>query len=324
MNSSTSSSDLTGFDGRFLLRIALAAGLVAFLFLLWSEVFLRTRVAAVSPYYLQQRLFQHLANVPAVLIGDSHTSQDVLASATAPNFGLAGENIPQMQQKLVFVLEKHPEIKTVILQASPHMFADYRYSNRGRRDYGALLGGAPRSYMWSDSYLRDRLGWYIRQYFTKGTLALGVEFSDFGSLLSDHEMSEPKTARAKETVRKRVQEHRVTRPLTESPHFQIYRDMLTMLNQRNIAVCMVEYPVAPIHRRFTAEMAPEFAAIRETFHGLAREFGATYKSYWGAFDDYAYFRNADHLNRRGAAVLTPLMMRDCGLEPTRQARAKTG
>ncbi len=304
--------------------MALAAGLIGFLFLLWSEVFLRTRVAAVSPYYLQQRLFQQLEKVPAVLIGDSHTSQDVLASENVLNFGLAGENIPQMRQKLQFLLEKHPEIQSVILQASPHMFAEYRYSTKGRRDYGTLLAGAPQSYMWSDSYLRERLGWYVRQYFSKGSLELSGEFSDYGSLLSDHKMSEPKDAKAEETIRKRVQEHRVTRPLTQSPHFQAYREMLDLLRQRNIAVCMVEYPVAPIHRRMTSDMAPEFAEIRLAFRNLASEFHTTYTSYWSTINDYSYFRNADHLNRDGAALLTPMILRDCGITRIRQARAAAG
>lgn|GEM_PF-3298807 len=319
MNSSISSSDPRGFDGRFLLRMTLAAGLVGFLFLLWSEVFLRTKVIAVSPYYQQQQVFQTAQSIPAVLIGDSHTSQDVVASPDILNFGLAGENIQQMHSKARFVLVAHPELRAVILQASPHMFAEYRYTEKGRRDYDQLLGRTPLSYLWSDSYLRDRIGWYLKKFITKGSLSLPGTFTPYGSLLSDYEMKEPVSVKAERVVVARVKTHLVKRPLEHSAHFQAYRDMLTELRSRNIAVCMVEYPVTPIHRRIVAEMAPEYPAIRRQFEALALEFGATYKSYWSAIDDYRLYRNADHLNRHGAAALTPVLMADCGIGPQRQA-----
>lgn len=325
MNSSISSSENTnekrGLDGQFLLRMILAAGLVGFIFLLWSEVFLQTHVVDVSPYYRQQRAFQHIDYIPAVLIGDSHTSQDVIASTNVFNFGLAGENTQQMRTKLDYILKRHPELQTVILQASPHMFAAYRSNKKGRRDYDGLLGKVPLSYLWSDSYLRERLGWYLKKFLTRGNIDLHGELSPYGSLLSDHEMKEPTSVRDERTVRERIETHRITQPLEQSDLFQAYRHILAELRSRNIATCMIEYPASPIHRRIASTMAPEHAAIRQRFKTLAKEFGAIFQSYLTEIDDYRLFRDADHLNRYGAAVLTPRLLHDCGIKSMRRTEA---
>lgn len=313
VNSYTSNSDTVG-SLTPVYRLLGVTFVWLVVFIAASEWLLQTHAIPSETFYEQRAMFQRLRNTPelvrGVAIGDSHMEQDFVASADMLNFAYHGENLTQMRGKLEVLLDSFPGITQVLLTADPHLFADYRYVDDGRRVYPDALLETEREIALLDPYLRERLGLYWKKWLQKGTLSWERIVTPYGSVLLNGTLNTPLTHEQKHSIHKRMEEHKTTRPFEGSLFQREFDHMLEMLASRHIQVCMIEFPVVPYHRQL-AKKYTVFDRIREYYRRVARKYGFTYVSYWDAFDDHALYRNGDHLNREGATRLTAMIRKDC-------------
>ena len=277
-----------------------------------SEWLLITRVVPEDAFYKQLELFNTSASADIVAFGDSHMSQGFDAPEGALNLGLAGESFGQINIKLRRYLESHAKPKMIILQISPQMFADYRFTD-ARRDYEAFFGGKKslqnRAYIF-DPNLRSKLLRYWAMFLTGEDFISRGTFTDRGSLLIDHVMDNRFSDGDWLEIQARIEQHTAPDNFRELGLDTAISELVGYIKGQSIEICLVSFPVTPAYRNISARY-PVFEQIFTMFEEIAESHSVPYFNYWAAMDDYAYFRNQDHLNARGAEVFSARLMRDC-------------
>lgn len=294
--------------------IAVVGGSLAiFLSLLCaSEWLLATQVVPGDIFYKQLKLYDSHIPVKAVALGDSHMSQGFDAPEGILNLGLAGESFNQINIKLRNYLKTHEKPETVILQISPQMFADYRFTD-DRRDYEAFFGGK-----WSletewyifDPNLRSRLIPYWVRFFKGDGFTPRAMFTKQGALLIRYAMSGKFSEKDLFDVKARVEQHVAPDDFMALDVDDALKDVIQHMKANGISVCLVTFPVSPVYREI-ASGYPVFSRILTTIEEMAEHNEVPYFNYWSVYDNYEYFRNQDHLNDVGAGDISKRIVSDC-------------
>ena len=330
MSSSTSNS-------RRWLQIFFAIVIVATVgFLAASEWLIHSQVMRSDNFeWIAGRLRN--STQPNAAFGDSHV-------AAVPDFnqkdfinlGVGATTIRRMDQRVRYYFDKI-QPGQVIIQADPHLFAEYRLQ-------------AQASYV-PENYSQFRLraldprhrGFMLEYWLTllaRTTQYKAMEVPDYDALWQYANAMQENASRANEkplaeaappastsaptaestvaanpadphseTMAKfnafmdyEVSTHTPVLNFRERGEAKIYQELIKFLQSRGATVCLMNYPVDTYYRK-RADAIPAFKAVRNFYQEVARENHIPYVSFWDRFDDSTMYRNTDHVNEKGSPIL---------------------
>jgi len=305
------------FSSKRWLQIFFAlVGTVAIGFIVASEWMVRAYVLPQDNFELiAERL--RISSEPNAAFGDSHVASVIdYDTWDFVNLGIGATTILRMNQRARYYFSK---IKPgqVIIQADPHLFADYRLEAPGTY--------VPEDY--SDFRLRmfdPQHRGFMQKYWT--TLITNAELKpreiSYDELWRsayrlEQEAAKPKTTAeadetaeaARETMAKfnafmqyEVSAHTPVSDFRERDQARVYDDMIKFLIARGAKVCLVNYPVDKFYRQ-RANAIPLFAEVRKFYKEVAQENHIPYVSFWDRFDDFSMYQNTDHVSLNGSPIL---------------------
>jgi hypothetical protein len=274
---------------------------------------------------------------PNAAFGDSHVAAvPDYNTSDFVNLGIGATTIRKMDQRVRYYFSK---IKPgeVIIEADPHLFAEYRLQPQGSyvaENYSEfrlrVLDPQHRGFMmsyWTAFLSKGRLKekestGYDQLWNTANKLqsdmARGSEAPT--SLLNAPPVLQPATPQnpgssqqqpePDEEILAKFNAFMDYEVATHTPVFdfrtreeaRIYQDMIKFLIARGAKVCLVNYPVDQ-HYRQRADAIPLFGQVREFYKQVARENHIPYVGFWSRFDDPSMFQNTDHVNQNGSPIL---------------------
>ncbi len=314
-----------------------------------SEWLIRTQVTPHDNFeYISSRL--RASTQPNAAFGDSHVAAvSDYDTKDFINLGIGATTIRKMDQRVRYYFQK---IKPgqVIIQADPHLFAEYRLQPQGSyvpEDYSNLrlraLDPQHRGFMssyWSafllkrtftkESFNSDMLWQVVRQLLSPAASAplaeapaqqpespaLAQEPSDgtppprASEAAAEPPPDAAEMAKFNAFMDSEVATHTPVRDFRSRDEARIYRNMIDFLISRGAAVCLVNYPVDKFYRE-RADAIPTFGETREFYKEIARENHIPYVSFWDRFDDPSMYQNTDHVNRKGSAILAREARKAC-------------
>lgn len=304
MRSFTSSSE-NGYtqSKAFAIAAFFASGAVALTVLVGlTEWLIR---AEVMPQDTGMAHFQLLtqANAPHAAFGDSHSARGFNATDGFVNLAFPAENIEDMKAKAVSYFAKR-EPGRVILQADPHLFAPYRvYSSR------KIHRGPPKLYALSQRHRSRALGYWAAFLREGGNLKSTVTMTEYGSLLSEGDLSAiPERKRMLDAQLRRAQ-HSVVESAAVKKAREDYAALLDWLSERGAKLCLVSYPVSQDYADAMSNAGHE--AEIDFFAKQASRIGARFVDARAAIVSHRLFRDIDHLSTLGAMAFSPRLLDAC-------------
>ena len=288
--------------------MALAFVATLALFVLASEALVRNHVIPQDNFEAHVSLLERSSSSDAAF-GDSHTARGFAASDGFVNLAFPSEGISHMAWKV----ETHFADRVpgrVILQATPHLFANYRLS-RSFEPYPRTVAGrpSPMGFYLTQPRHRARLPGYWTRYIESGfTLESTDRQTESGSLLSKGDFSQlaPRAQTLQAVRRARTHQLAGAEPIAKAQGQ--YSAMLDRLLQQGAQVCLVTYPVSDAY--FEAVQDAHQPMIRY-FEGEAARTGARYLDARQVVSDQARFRDSDHLNEEGAILFSQTLVDFC-------------
>ena len=284
--------------------------------LIASELFLRFVVAPSDNFYKQLYFYHQVDDVQIAAFGDSRMSQGFYPpeDEDVVNLAYASENFEQIAQKIGYFLETKKADK-IILQVGHHMFADYRFDNQ-RRDYRIFYGPdeAWRGQLYlQDPELRGQLLKYWKLFFLAGfEIPNQSSFSSNGAVLLDMKMTMPPTQDQHAYRAIRIHEHTLHSGYQDRQTWDILRETIQKIRERDIPLCLVSFPVTPFYDEPVSEL-PYTQDAFDRIRAIAQEEAVPYLMYWDYYgENTEYFRNLDHLNKDGARHFAQHLIQDCG------------
>ena len=329
MNSSTSSSK------RWLQIFFAITGPVCLAYLIASEWLIRTEVLARDNFeFISARLRN--STQPNAAFGDSHVAAvPDFNTRNFVNLGIGATTIRKMDQRVRYYFSK-VKPGEVILEADPHLFAEYRLQ--------AQVSYVPENYSEFrlrvlDPQHRGYMTSYWTAFLSKGRLEKKEETSYdrlweaayklHGEGVSDSERPKPSNASQRlplaapklsdaaphhsdsdqETLAKfnafmdyEVSAHTPVLDFRSRDEARIYQNMIKFLIAQGARVCLVNFHVDRYYRE-RADAIPLFTQVHEFYKQVARENQIPYVSFWSRFDDLSMFQNTDHVNQNGSPIL---------------------
>lgn len=281
-----------------------------------SELFVRAQVAPQDNFRRHVAFF-HQATSNDVVFGDSHAARGFGGAPGFVNLAFPSENIKRMAWKArrYFARRKPGRI---ILQADPHMFADYRlrvplapypraFADNGRTAAAYLLENRhrPKVIAYWNAALRNG-----------GALRSNVSFAPDGSLLSGGNLAADPARVRLLVARHRIRLHQPIIGEQRIAAAATYTALVRWLVAKGARVCLVSYPVSPTYLREMARnrTLAERRLWGETFsffRALATEAGTTYVDMRRRYRRLSNFRDIDHLNGKSAKRFAPELVRAC-------------
>jgi hypothetical protein len=319
----------TSNSRRFLIVFFLIVGLVPIPFLAASEWMLRTFVLPYDSFeYIAKRLRE--TTNPDAAFGDSHVAavstydRDGIA-----NLGIGATTIRRIASRVEYYYTKIKPGK-VIIQADPHLFAEYRLEAQGAYIPESYAQGRLRVF---DERHRRFMFEYWKKFIKQGGLHVREEAGrpdqlwrtmaakeatkekeavKSGSSQKDGETLKPGPLNANDPkivaefeafMDWEVGVHTPVIDFRRRDEARIYAQMLDFLIARGATACLVNYPV-DLNYRKRADKIPLFAEVRDFYKELAAQRHIRYVSFWSRFDDPSMYQNTDHVNRKGSSILS--------------------
>ena len=223
MNSSTSSSKRL---------IALFAGACASVFAIAvaaSEWLVREKVMPEDTLHKHVQLFED-THAPYAAFGDSHAARGFHAVAPVVNLAYPSENIEKMAWKADRYLARVASPKAVLIQADPHLFAQYR-EEAGLGDYPETFSEQNTAVMVSlSARYRPQLIALWQAFITSGgQMRSSIELTSQGALLSPGDLSDWSDARIAQFTTYRAKLHAPAVDFQSTENAQRYRAMVKRL-----------------------------------------------------------------------------------------------
>jgi hypothetical protein len=303
-------------------------------YLVASEWLIRSEVLPRDSFeWISARLRNSIQSNAA--FGDSHVAAvPDFNTRDFVNLGVGATTIRKMDQRVRYYFSK---IKPgeVIIEADPHLFAEYRLQ--------AQASYVPENYSEFrlrvlDPQHRGFMTSYWTTFLTKGRLeekenAIYDQLWDAANKLQSETARDPEAPKLSKAPQGQPQAAPKIPDLRQLPESdqeilakfnafmeyevaahtpvldfrsrdeaRIYQDMIKFLIARGAKVCLVNYPVDRYYRE-RADAIPIFTQVREFYKQVARENHIPYVSFWSRFDDPSMFQNTDHVNRNGSPIL---------------------
>jgi hypothetical protein len=255
-----------------------------------------------------QNFFTH-RHVKAIFVGDSHVAQidNEVLSDNAYNVGFGGDSLREIYAKLRYLLSQSNEIDILFLTADVHMFGSGRLqsSNGAFADQYLLWTGSPYG-------------------FGHGRLAAVFNLvplfnDDFVQYLKRDVAQSFKQARADSSDEPegawqaipQAERERIARETGEGDHreigvhpepFEWYARIVALARKHAIRVIAVRYPATAEY--FETVTPEEDAAVDRALAAAGVEEVLDFRH---VFADASYFKDPDHLSRKGVAALLQLL-----------------
>jgi len=246
---------------------------------------------------------------PWVALGDSHPANALVSTVWLDNLGQASDNLSTIEGKVDIILMGRPNLKGVILQADPQVFAFYRLTADQAERVTNLRNAESATWL---LILRPEYRPYL------SSLAWSL-ISNPRRLISQTntkptpiEITTKNSDQWRRNVALRAQLHTPIPNLSEHNAALRYRTLVEYIMSKNIKVCLVAYPVSQLYREMTAEPAG-FRAARNFFKALAEETGARLVDQSAAFPEDA-FNDPDHLLAAVAPAFTNVLHQACDVD----------
>lgn len=253
---------------------------------------------------------------PYVAFGDSHIARGFNPSPPIVNLAYPSENLDRMIWKANRYFASSPSPKTVLLQATPHLFADYRI-DAGLGDYPEIFSADEKrlSVAFSERYRPQLLMFWRRFLFDGGQLRSKIEQTPSGALLSPGDLSRWSTRRRTQFARDRALLHTPS----DSDHRErvkaAYEHLVQAFLNRGAHVCLAAPPVSPDYRKTVAGLPKKnrerWLDATAFFEQLADDPRVRFVDHRNLVDTLDHFRDPDHLNKKGALAYSPILEEAC-------------
>jgi len=266
--------------------------------------------------------FMEVSQAPyeVILVGDSHVAALAQADVNkrTMNFGYNSDSVQNVLAKLLYCLEKGEGLKLLVIQAGDHLLNAHRIQINNRKrsvgflslpTYRATYGGRAREYLWEkyvESYLPvvalDRSELFRRAIHAglKKWLRQGLLGAEAPAAPVD-DWSRLSAAERRQAADERV---RVVYSTEQSAVLQEALLKIVEIGRRQgIRILGIKYPVTPEYRelagaRFDGQPVAE----------ILRTEGVEVMDFLTLYDAHPeFFKDADHLNSRGAQVFGQLL-----------------
>ncbi len=280
-----------------------------------SEWLVRTQVFPQDTLRKHVVLFEQTTS-PYVAFGDSHVARGFDAQDPVVNLAYPSESVEKMAWKSSRYLEQMPNVKTVLIQADPHLFAAYR-KDAGLGGYPIAFAGEGGSALLSLSARYRPQLIALWQAFIKsgGRMTSKIETTPQGALLSPGNLSTWTAAQVQEFTAHRVDLHVPDMGAEQSNMVALYRDMVAKFVDAGADICLVSFPTAPVYRQYVENLNDaekrQWNAAQGLFAELAEHPRVRFIDDTARFDDPALFRDPDHLNKTGAVQYGPVLQSTC-------------
>lgn len=280
-----------------------------------SEWLLRTKVLPEDTLTNHVALFE-VSRSPYAAFGDSHVARGFDAQAPVVNLAYPSENIEKMAWKATRYLEQTRDIKTVLIQADPHLFSAYRMKG-GLEDYPDAFSGEVHKGLLSLGvrYRPQMIALWQAYLRNGGRITSQIETTPQGALLSPGNLAEWSKAQTEQFTKHRIGLHAPDAGFEMSGSAQHYKDMIDRFTDAGAKVCLVSFPTAPVYRDYLyaqdSVTLERWSAAKSFFAGLAEHPSIRFVDHSDYYDDPALFRDPDHLNKRGATQYGPVLQAEC-------------
>ncbi|MEM9617324.1 MAG: hypothetical protein AAF936_05115 [Pseudomonadota bacterium] len=280
-----------------------------------SEWLVRTQVFPQDTLRKHVALFEQTTS-PYVAFGDSHVARGFDAQDPVVNLAYPSESVEKMAWKASLYLEQTPNVKTVLIQADPHLFAAYR-KGAGLGDYPIAFAGRERSALLSLSarYRPQLLALWQAFIKSGGRMTSKIETTAQGALLSPGNLATWAAVQVQEFTAHRVDLHLPDIGAEQSITVDLYRDMVAKFVEAGADICLVSFPTAPVYRQYVESLndseKQQWNAAQGLFTELAKHPRIRFIDDSARFDDPTLFRDPDHLNKTGAVQYGPMLQNAC-------------
>jgi hypothetical protein len=289
--------------------------LLALLLLAASEWLVRTQVVPQDEFIKHAKLLES-SKLENAAFGDSHVARGFLPSADMLNLAYPSENLPQMDWKIRHYFgDKKPG--NILLQADPHMFANYRLGGVG--DYPKNLKSASLNIESNFKILIPRYRANLVNYWTSyfaggGELKSQISFTENGAHLSSGDISNdtPRWRRFEDIAR--VNTHIIASGKPLEIYKQNYEDILDFLVSQGANICMVTFPHSPGYHEAVNQRESLKEARSEIigfFSQQSDRVGARYVNLDKSVTDISKYRDSDHLNGEATVELSAQLLKEC-------------
>ena len=274
--------------------------------LIFSEVLVRTYWVGEGVETYRKRLQTFREQV--AVFGDSRVANGVVNSGLVANFGVAGDNLEGILDKVIFFQERYPGAK-IVVQIDPHQFSAYRLNGpiifdvNNAQDRSSFL-------MISDERVRAYLFPFVTRCITS--------FISMGALCSRerrvvHQEITVKDASERFELREvavRFAQQKPLRPeVVQLELAQVAKKLNTLVNADNI--CFATFPVSASYRE-VAEGWSSYRGSREAIARWAAEFRFRYVNAENLYaTDRPVFSDPDHLSISSQASFSDFLIESC-------------
>ena len=294
-------------------------------FLVASEWLVRTLVVPQDNFeWIAARLRN--SQQASAAFGDSHVAAvPDYNTADFVNLGIGATTIRKMDQRVRYYFGKIKP-NEVIIQADPHLFADYRLEQQASYVPEAysqsrlrVLDPRHRSFMigyWTTlletGQLKEKANTGYDQLWD--SVARTEPVSSLAAVQAAVKMDAATLTKFNAFMDYEVATHTPASNFRQRDEARIYQDLIKFLISRGAKVCLLNYPVDKYYRE-RADRIPAFADTRKFYVEVARENHIPYVSFWDRFDDPSMFQNTDHVNRNGSPILVREALHACFGKP---------
>ena len=236
------------------------------------------------------------------VFSDSHgqaLNNDMLNAAGIVNFSIGTDSYPDMLMKLRY-LTHHRILNRVVLATDYHLFTQYRENINNQKDSKSLEYTVP--VLSVIKRFVPLLNPYSRDIF----LRIVTKEKDGRPRTPWQEMSG--TQRLKSTE-ERVKKQFPTDILAKTQR-DAFEQIVRLCKQEGFSVVGVRYPLADTYQNVMKQTGFDFNRVDR----YIREAGIPNLDYLDHFsseeDSDSYFKDQDHVNKKGSAVLTQLLAGD--------------
>ena len=318
-------SSCTSSFKRYLVWFVAAALSLLLLFFGLSEWLLRTKVEPQDILFLHVGFF-HSTKAHNAVFGDSHTSKGFTGQSDFANLGYPSENIKTACAKAQLFFE-HRDPGIVILQADPHLFADYRLKEDEQMRF--YRDAANATFAWwepriANNYFRRDLFQYWKKFLSgPSSFVSRFHMEPDGAILDSRSFSDNSPEARQKQARTRLDFQLPPSDVQSHPFLTDYSNTIRFLKGRGARVVLVSYPVSPEYRQ-QAEKNPSYQNAFDVFADLAKREGIEYLDFHDAFDDLKMFSDADHLSPEGAKQFAELVVYRLSGSPVALLSHETG
>ena len=300
----------TSNSRKFVLAMLATSGFVLLLLLALVEIHLR-RFAAVDDRRFGQ-VQSELANAtaPWAAFGDSHVASGLVSNTWLDNFGQPSDNFEDMVTKIELRL-KRGNLKGIILQADPQLFAFYRLTANKKNGVATVVDRSERFTMLQLLYPQHRQ-YLVPMVSTSVRSAIGPGREAPPVIPTKaHSDIDRSSEKWKKDAALRVQLHTPVSNLNNLDTVRKYTALANSLLARGLSVCLVNFPVSSDYREISTSSG-SFQQSIAYFKRLSSESGAVLVDASSMFPD-ASFSDPDHLASAAAAALTLRLYERCGM-----------